>query len=228
MDIERVEHALRATGLLALGAFQPTPGDGVPPFDATRAVATLVLIGNAGPAMWQQFAAERDGGADPLDAWSRKAIDAVAAELGGLALYPFDKPFLPFQRWARRTDACLPSPVGMLIHQEFGLWHAYRGALAFAERLDLAPGEPAEPTCPCASCRDKPCLSTCPVGAFSTDGYDVPACVAYLQTKAGRDCLDRGCQARRACPVGRSFHYAPAQAQFHMRAFLRAHLGDQG
>ena len=29
------------------------------------------------------------------------------------------------------------SPLGILIHPDWGLWHSYRGALAFRERLDL-------------------------------------------------------------------------------------------
>ena len=36
-----------------------------------------------------------------------------------------------------RAEAVAPSPLGILIHPDYGLWHAYRGALAFAERLAL-------------------------------------------------------------------------------------------
>src|SRR4030095_137820 len=42
-------------------------------------------------------------------------------------------------RWAMRAEAVAPSPLGILIHPDYGLWHAYRGALAFAERLALPP-----------------------------------------------------------------------------------------
>jgi hypothetical protein len=34
--------------------------------------------------------------------------------------------------------------------------------------------------------------------------------------------MSRGCLARHACPVGQGFAYAPAQAEFHMRAFRAA------
>jgi len=68
----------------------------------------------------------------------------------------------------------------------------------------------------------KPCLSACPVDAFSGTSYDVAACAAHIGSTAGEDCMAGGCLARRACPVGQAFAYGPAQAQFHMRAFLAA------
>jgi hypothetical protein len=124
---------------------------------------------------------------------------------------------MPFQRWAMRAEAVHPSPIGMLIHPLFGLWHAYRAALAWPEGLDL-PARPALAS-PCETCAEKPCLSTCPVGAFSRRGYDVPSCVRHLDTPAGADCMGEGCRARRACPVGRDYRYAPVQAEFHMLPF---------
>ena len=48
----------------------------------------------------------------------------------------------PFQRWALRAEAVYASPLGILIHPEYGLWHAYRAALLFTERLAL----PERPT----------------------------------------------------------------------------------
>ena len=51
---------------------------------------------------------------------------------------------------------------------------------------------------------------------------DVPACAAHLGSQQGTDCMELGCRARRACPVGRAYIYEPAQALFHMSAFLCA------
>jgi hypothetical protein len=106
----------------------------------------------------------------------------------------------------------------MLMHPDFGLWHAYRGALALAEALPVPPRQ--ERPSPCASCADKPCLSSCPVAAFTADGYDVTACAGHVAAAAGADCLDLGCRARRACPVGRDYHYPAPQARLHMAAFV--------
>jgi hypothetical protein len=33
--------------------------------------------------------------------------------------------------------------------------------------------------------------------------------------------MELGCRARRACPVGQGWRYAPAQAEFHMLPFRR-------
>lgn len=202
-------------GLVPRGVFHPAPADAVPG-DA----GTLVLAGNAGPAMWDAFAANRPAGPDALDIWSRAVLGSVAAKTGAVALFPFGgPPHLPFQRWAMKAEAVHSSPLGILIHPDYGLWHGYRGALVFKDRLDLPPrdGRPS----PCESCADRPCLSACPVDAFSGTGYDVDACAGHLRAPDGADCMAASCRARRACPVGREYTYPPDQAAFHMEAFLR-------
>jgi len=220
-SLAAIEAAIESAGLVLRGAFHPGPDDSVPALGDGRKAATLALVGNAGPGMWEAFARspERADGADhALDRWTRRVLGEAARALGATALFPFGgPPYLPFQRWAMRAEAVAPSPIGPLIHPEYGLWHAYRGALAFAETIALPP-RPALAS-PCESCAEKPCLSTCPVGAFSAQGYDVAACAAHIETAAGADCMDLGCRARRACPVGRAHVYGPAQARFHMEAF---------
>ena len=112
-----------------------------------------------------------------------------------------------------------PSPIGLLIHPHWGLWHAYRGALVFERRIELPAIEPK--ASPCEACAAKPCLSACPVHAFSGGSYDLDACVSHVRSAAGVACREGGCLARRACPVGDEFRYLPAQARFHTEAFLR-------
>ena len=220
MNYAEIAGTVVAAGFAVRGAFHPAADDGVPEVAADTPTATLVLAGNAGPEMWRQFSDQRDPHTDRLDDWSRERLDALAAGLGARALFPFAKPPLPFQRWARRAEDCHPSPLGILIHPDYGLWHGYRGALAFGERIALP--EPGRRPSLCDTCPDRPCLTSCPVVAFDGRGYDVAACVRHIASPAGSACLDRGCQARHACPVGRAYAYEPAQAGFHMRAFLRA------
>jgi NAD-dependent dihydropyrimidine dehydrogenase PreA subunit len=218
---EALEAAVQAQGLTLRGSFHPGPDDDVPPAGPDRPTRTLVLVGNAGPRMWQRFAAERDPRRDRLDDWSYEVIGGLARLFRARALFPFERPPLPFLRWAGRAEGLQPSPLGLSIHPVYGLWHGYRGALALAERIGIPPVEPAPH--PCERCADKPCLEACPVGAFTGEGYDVPACARHLAGAGRDDCVAFGCRARRACPVGRDFIYAPDQARFHMTHFLRMH-----
>jgi ferredoxin len=208
-----------SSGLVALGWFRPGPEDGVPQSDGVSPAA-IRLLGNAGPGMFARFAGERDPSVDSLDAWTRVTVDRLSAECGATALYPFDKPALPFLTWARRAGCGHISPLGLNIHPQFGLWHAFRAALAFA-RDPALPAMTAGPS-PCDSCLGKPCLSSCPVGAFTAQGYDVAACARHLMAAAGGECMNRGCLARLACPIGTEYRYAPDQMRFHMAAFRRA------
>ncbi|MBL6929667.1 MAG: 4Fe-4S dicluster domain-containing protein [Rhodospirillales bacterium] len=213
MPLNAIATQLAPHGLIVRGGFYPDPADVVP-----GDPATLVIIGNAGPGMWRAFECARGDGPDPLDAWTRGVISGVAEKVGAVALFPFDgPPYMPFQKWAMRADGVFESPIGPLVHPEYGLWHGYRGALAFDHKIELPP--PAAAVSPCETCADKPCLTSCPADAFSPAGYDVPACVEGL----GPDCLERGCLARRACPVGREFIQQPAQAAFHMKYFVASH-----
>ena len=221
MTIATVLAAVSRTGLVPRGAL---PLEEKERRGALADVGTIVLAGMAGRDGWGAFAASAvalDGLDHPLDRWSRRLIEGLARELGALALFPFGgPPFWPFQQWARRAEPVHPSPIGLLIHPVYGLWHSYRGALAFHEALDVP--EPAAAPSPCDSCRERWCLKACPVGAFSGSGYDVAACAGHLANAAGADCMEAGCRARRACPVGAGDAYGPDQASFTMRAFLRA------
>jgi len=211
-----VAAALSDHGLVARGAFHPGPED-----EAPARTGTVLLAGNAESGMWRAFAAAMPAGDHPLDTWCRAVLEDIARRFGATALLPSDgPPYLPFQRWATRAADVYRSPLGILIDPLYGLWHGYRGALAFPGRLALPPQEAR--TNPCEACSGRPCLSACPVAAFGEAGYDVPACAAHLRTQEGTDCMSLGCRARRACPVGRDAAYEAPQAAFHMRAFLAA------
>ena len=114
-----------ASGLVPRGAFLLEESERT---GALADIRTIVLAGMAGREGWDAFAASpeaSDGLADPLDRWSRRMIEALARELGGRALFPFGgPPFLPFQQWARRAEPVHPSPIEILIHPHYGLWHS--------------------------------------------------------------------------------------------------------
>ncbi len=218
MQLQTIITRIEKAGFVARGGFKPGPADLVPDIAEGVPVQTLILVGNAGASMWKSFAKERDPGSDLLDDWTKEKLDDIAEEIGAKALYPFTQPYHPFQRWAQKAEDCHISPIGIAIHPDYGLWHAYRGALALGERIDVPRPEPRES--PCLSCLDKPCLSACPVNAFQDDSYDVGACVHHLGKPDGSKCMSGGCLARHACPFGRDYVYSGEQANFLMSAFL--------
>lgn len=217
MQYAQLQDAISASGLLARGAFAAAPGDAVPDAAAGQPTVCVVLVGMAGAAGWPAFAAAGIEGPDPLATWTRARVEPLAQRAGARAAYPEDQPFLPFLRWARRAEDVHPSPLGLLIHPDYGLWHSYRAALLLPYAIDLPPR--AERPSPCASCAQQPCLQACPVKAFSGTAFDSAACRSHLASAAGGRCLQGGCQARGACPVGREHRYADAQLRFHMAAF---------
>jgi len=227
-SFETCARCIQAAGLAVRGAFHVQPGDeDVPRPDGYAGVPTVILIGNAGSGFWPAFRASqeyRDGRPDPLDRWSERVISGLGRRLDAHAVFPFKgPPYYPFQKWARRGEALFPSPLGILIHREYGLWHAYRGALIVNRRL---PGLPArvDAESPCLSCDAQPCLHACPVDAFRAGGFDADGCAAHLS--GANECTENGCRARLACPAGKAFEYMREEHRFHLAAFLRARAND--
>jgi epoxyqueuosine reductase len=180
---------------------------------------TLLMLGPKEPGFWAHLQAqpEWDGGPDPVDRWSRRVIGRIACDLGAKALFPFGgPPYHPFYQWALRTERVWDSPVRLLVHSSQGLMVSFRGALALKEVNDVPPPV-ARPCDGCAA----PCLTACPVGALSAEGYDVSACHAFLDLAEGAGCLSGGCLVRRACPVSQSYARLPAQSAYHMGQFHR-------
>lgn len=203
MTLQAVATAVKPHGLMVMGHS-----------------ANRVLIGTDAH-WWDVFTQSleyRNRVTDPVDTWSKRIMNEIARTMGAKAQFPSDgPPYAPFIAWAMETDRFWQSPTGMMIHDSAGLMISLRCALEFIEEFESVPAG----TSPCTTCRDKPCISACPVGALSDRHfYNVPACKAYLDTPGGGACKSGGCLARRACPVSQSFARPDAQSAFHMRAFV--------
>lgn len=208
-----LEDHLASLGLCLRGGFALIPEDQL-------GTGSLVLVGSVGPALWPVATAGFRGELDPLDDWTRRVMDPLAEQSGARVLYPFSgPPFHPFQGWLQRALGLHRSPTGLLIDPVFGLWHAVRAALI----LPLAwPFPPAErKLSPCESCETKPCLTACPTQAITAVGPEPDRCAAELVGSDRGQCLQGGCLARNACPVGQLHRYSPDQQAFHQQAFLR-------
>lgn len=215
--------AIDAAGFIVLGRLGDTN-----PALSSAPVGThmLLLIGWGGGGRWPLFQASpeyTDGAADPLDRWTKRVVDELADRLAARPLYPSDgPPWYPFQSWAVAAGAAYPSPIGLLIHPTYGLWHSYRAALVFDR--DVPVDIPATGSNPCAACVTKPCLTACPIDAYGPNRFDVASCRAYVASEPERQCLDGGCITRDACPVGRGWRNSDDQIRFHQHAFIRKNL----
>jgi hypothetical protein len=234
----QLQAALSPYGLSLRGAFTPEAADQLPVLPNGKPADAVWLVGVVGSGFWPHFKASafsNDGLPDPLDRWSRSIAESLAARFGGVALFPFDgPPYHPFQRWADRAEATQPSRMLLRIHPEYGLWHAYRFALALAAPPNMQTDSTIQVSARmasssadlCARCSGQPCLNTCPVQAYTGTSFLVDACARHLHSGAASDCLHNGCLARRACPVGMDYRYTPDHAAFHMQAFAERHPGS--
>ena len=216
---------LKPFGLLLIGSLRVTAEDGVADIADNQPARTLLLVGNGGSSFWSSFSRSpefSDGLTDPLDRWSRRVGGQLANQVDGRVIYPFEgPPYPPFLSWAGKTQQVGPSRLSLFIHEHFGLWHAYRFALAISGLHDKPPAV-SEFESPCLTCEDKPCLAACPVNAFADPSYRADLCMDYLVSDNTSECRETGCAARRACPVGEVFTYVPEHAKFHMDAFVKS------
>lgn len=219
VDLVAIRKALEEHGLILRGGFAFGEAD-EPPLATSGPARAALLVGQGGAAPWPHFrrwlAAQEPGLADPLDTWSRMVIGSVAARFDARAVSPSDKPYLPFQQWAMRAEGLKPSPLGILMHPEYGLWHAYRGALLFNAELPMQTAPAAIHLCD--ACIGKPCMKACPVEAHGEHGFAYAECLSHVRGNGAR-CREGGCLDRNACPNGIDYRY-PAEVQaFHMKAF---------
>lgn len=221
--IDRLSDALARQGLILRGGLDFAADEVAPPGPSGAPAKTVLLVGQAGAEPWPHFqrwlAAQPAGLTDPLDTWCREVIGGIAEEFGARAVSPSDRPYLPFQQWAMRAEGLRPSPLGILMHPEYGLWHAYRGALLFD--LEMAIEAPRAAIHLCDLCAGKPCLKACPVDAYAETSFDYPACLGHVRGDAGGACRERGCLDRNACPYGTVYRYPPDVQAFHMAAYIR-------
>lgn len=216
-----IAKALSDHGLILRGGLNFSPDEAVPAGSSGGRAGSVLLVGQAGAAPWPHFLEWRQTQpadiADPLDTWSREVIGAVADEFGARAVSPSDRPYLPFQQWAMRAEGLLPSPLGILMHPEYGLWHAYRGALLFEEEIPIPAVQ--KPIHLCDLCVEKPCMKSCPVDAYTAAGFAYERCLAYVRGTTGGECRGQGCLDRNACPYGTAYRYPASVQAFHMAAF---------
>jgi hypothetical protein len=170
----------------------------------------LVLVGNAGPALWRTVQAAGIASDDPIDDFSRARVDRWLDALPGCHwrhwLFPGDAP-VGLQALGEVAGWHHPAPFRVGIQPGWGSWFAYRAAVLVD--APLAPTPALTGQSPCAACSARPCVTACPAGALAGGDFDLEACLDW-RLAAGSSCADT-CLARLACPVGAQHRYDTAQ-----------------
>ena len=209
-SLERFCRSFEGQGLSVLGALE-LQSMHCPDGHQENAGCHALVVGNHGRGMWKAFSASAefsDGNPDPMNRWTKRVLAELSGDVGCEIYHPSDQPYWPFQRIAQSAMGIKSSPLGILIHPEYGLWHALRGLLVFGKSHDLAGQVRAlisrnkGVAHPCDACDDRPCLTACPVGAFTGERLVVESCFSHLDSGDEPDCMKQGCRARDACPVG--------------------------
>jgi epoxyqueuosine reductase len=181
--------------------------------DPPAGFSQLLVFGHGGTRLWRECDLV---GPDPIDAFSRRAVEAMLERMGCTAyriLFPADNQVqIDLQGLGRKLGWHHDSPLGTGINSEYGTWFAYRVVVATNTRFLLS--ETAESESPCESCIDKPCVSACPVGAVrATAGFDLETCLQE-RLRPQSPCRYQ-CLARLACPVGTRHQYSKDQIRYH-------------
>jgi len=228
MNLQVLSEKASASGLSVRGGFHIGPDDDVPLLTNGELAQSLVLLGNTGSSIWPSFSTSseyKDGLDNPLDRWSQRVGDALAMDCGGTAYYPFGgPPYQPFIKWATKAESLQRSKLGLLMHPEYGLWHAYRLAIVLPEELFDQRTRSIQQTNACDSCQDQPCYGTCPVDAFVNNQYHVDQCVQFLASNPQAQCNQTGCMARMSCPEATQHRYVQLHAKFHITQFVKARI----
>ena len=178
---------------------------------------SAILVGQVGSELWPSFSLSpecQDGDADAMDRWSRRVISACAPSLA--YFNPSDgPPFLPIMALTQ-GGAYSPSPLGLQVHAEFGLWTAFRGVLFSEDILPASPSLPAPDASVFAGA-----YGACPGGSLTHEhGLDPFACGKNLLADPNSPCWE-GCMARRACSLCKEHQYNSDHARFHAAAYAR-------
>lgn len=225
--MQAADLGLDRAGLALLGCLSRARYDAlVPP--AWRAAELLpearsaLVVASGGRALFAAFRASREAqlDADPLDAYTRRVVEAAAARLGApaRALFAFEQRgggFADFVALGRAAGLGAPSRLGLLLHPVYGPWMSIRAVLLTSRSVPETPA--LRDFAPCDGC-PAPCAEACHGSAVGPARFDVEACAAARRREPA--CRLR-CDARRACIVGPEHAYDADAEAHHMRAAAR-------
>ncbi len=130
-------------------------------FSTDQRDKTMCLVGHGGKTLWEKLSHPIKADLHPFDQYTVKKIKNFAKrhlEDDFEILFPNENYTLPLQRIGRFLNLCSPSPIGLDISEEFGLWFAFRGV--FLTSKNVLSQKIKFPSSVCMRCVDRPCLET--------------------------------------------------------------------
>lgn len=189
---------------------------------------TFLLIGHAGPAFWSACqGSEQAREPDPVDQFTQiqviEALKLFLPETDYRLLYPAADCRLPLQDLGAIAGWHRPSPLGIGIHPDAGLWFAYRALVLVDEEWkksdELSPADLGVDHC--VNCKTQDCISACPPSALGMgQAPDLLRCCQF-RVESNSVC-EKQCLARNACPVSPHQRYSQGQIQHHYSASLES------
>ena len=192
--------------------------------DARFKSGSLLLVGHAGKKFWEAFSQSefwlRAPDSDPVDNYSaavtQQALDKYLPTTTKHLLFPTVDCPINLMALGREFGWHTPSPLGMGIHQEYGLWSAYRAVwwLDDVVQESTKPALQVETSDICSQCQTQECVVACP-GTAITYGKrpDLGRCADY-RLEDNSQCAST-CLSRMACPYAAKHRYAAPQVHYH-------------
>jgi hypothetical protein len=214
VSLEATRAALAADGLDLAAPLCAADHDACVPDEwrAPPGCRSVLVVGNAGAALWRRFSAARPRGRDPLDRFVRTILQRHAP--GAFATYRERREGrpLPLIALAERAGLGRPGRIGLLLHPIYGPWISLRAVVYSSQSVESSEIPDFDP---CNGC-PAPCVTACRGQAIASqattqESFDGGNC---FRTKL----LDGGCRiacdARAACVIGRE-HAFPRDAVAH-------------
>jgi len=227
LNLNSLKSDLETAGLNLCTAFSAEYlADSMPELALLSETQHLLLIGNYGNVLWQVMPKEYLTQEHPVDGYTADCItrllqDRLSAGSWSL-LFPQNPSVVSvsLQALGRLAGWHYPSPLGIGINQNTGLWFAYRAVVALNVALeDVLMQRMPDAESPCISCEYRPCLTACPAGALEVGKPpDLSACVSHRVT-AESSCAST-CVARVACPVATQWQYKSDQLAYYYERSL--------
>jgi len=180
----------------------------------------IFLVGHGGKKLWESVKDKIGKTENPIDEYSANSVEKFLKARKDVErfklIFPSNKP-VGLQQLGIQAGWHYASPFRVGINEEWGSWFAYRAVALMKSNFET---RKLESKSPCIECRDKACISSCPVDALTKGDLALETCMNYRKSEDS-SCADR-CLSRMSCPIAKEHTYTLEQIQYHYRLSYRS------